>query len=108
MGDEWKYYAGTFGHGELTLAKVKVEFRPDVGYRGAYRFREVGAILFGGKKLLKGLHITVDDAETGLFDDLKSAKRRIAAILEDEIAELSSRINSLEQQKTQLLWIEDV
>jgi hypothetical protein len=65
-------------------------------------------MFFGGKKLLRDLHITLDDAETGLFDDLKSAKRRIAAILEDKIAELSAHINSLEQQKSQLLWIEDV
>jgi len=108
MDNGWKYYAGTFGYGELTIAKVKVEFRPTIGPQGAYRFTEVDKIFFGGRKLLRGLHITLDDAEAGLCDDLQSAKKCMVEMLEDKIAELQTQIVRFERIKMQIIWIEEV
>jgi hypothetical protein len=89
--NEWQYYAGTFGHGELTLAKVKMEFRPNIGPNGFFRFEEVERIFYGSNKLVKGLHITVGDANDGLFDDLHSAK--VALMIE-----MTNRVNRLQSQ----------
>ena len=89
---DWKYYAGAFGNGSLVLAKVKMEFRPNIGPRGFYRFVEVDRVFFGPRPIV-GTHVTSSDAEANTFDTLQDAQDAIVACLQKRIDYLRDQIN---------------